>query len=291
MIHQMYGEIQKQTAKHSIIELCEVYGVSRAGYYKWLKRSGKPNCYEETQQILDYQVADIHAHYPTMGYRAVNDVLKLQTGWIVCDSSVWKSMKRLGIKGYTRKSKLPTTYEGMEHTRYPNILGRNFHSDKPFQNIVTDVTYIKYRNKWFYLAAYLDLFNNEIVEWELNDTFDNFLVMRPAERLLKKTESTEHQVLLHSDQGVQYSSAGFCNLLQRYNAIQSMSRAGNPYDNAVMESFWGRFKDVLRYHFRYWERDNLLETIAEAIHYFNCVRPIRKLNGKPPVQYRIDLAA
>jgi len=141
------------------------------------------------------------------------------------------------------------------------------------------------------LAAYLDLFNNEIVEWELNDTFDNFLVMRPVERLLKKTERTEHQVLLHSDQGVQYSSAGFCNLLQRYNAIQSMSRAGNPYDNAVMESFWGRFKDVLRSHFRYWERDNLLETIADAIHYFNCVRPIRKLNGKPPVQYRIELAA
>ena len=70
-----------------------------------------------------------------------------------------------------------------------------------------------------------------------------------------------------------------------------MSRAGNPYDNAVMESFWGRFKDVLRSHFRYWERDNLLETIAEAVLYFNCVRPIRKLNGKPPVQYRIELAA
>ncbi len=207
MIWQLYAEIQKQTTKHSVIELCEVYGVSRAGYYKWLKRSGNPNCYEETQQILDYHVADIHAHYPTMGYRAVNDVLKLQTGWVVCDQSIWKSMKRLGIKGYTRKRKLPTTYEGMQHTRYPNLLGRNFYSDKPLQKIVTDVTYIKYKNKWFYLAAYLDLFNNEIVEWELSDTFDNFLVMRPVERLLKKTESTEHQVLLHSDQGVQYSSA------------------------------------------------------------------------------------
>lgn len=93
------------------------------------------------------------------------------------------------------------------------------------REIVTDVTYIKYDRKWYYLAAYMDLFNNEIVEWELSDTFDNFLVMRPAELLLKKKMSVEHQVLLHSDQGVQYSSAGYCNLLREYNVIQSMSRA------------------------------------------------------------------
>ena len=67
--------------------------------------------------------------------------------------------------------------------------------------------------------AYLDLFNNEIVEWELSDAFDNFLVMRPAERLLKRQMSTEHQVLLHSGQGVQYSSAGYCSLLKEYNVI------------------------------------------------------------------------
>ena len=140
-------------------------------------------------------------------------------------------------------------------------------------------------------GAYLDLFNNEIVEWELSDTFDNFLVMRPAERLLKRKMSTEHQVLLHSDQGVQYSSAGYCNLLKKYNVIQSMSRAGTPHDNAVMESFWGRFKDTLRKHFRYWESDDLRSTIEQAIYYFNNERPVRKLKGKPPVLYRTELAA
>ena len=102
---------------------------------------------------------------------------------------------------------------------------------------------------------------------------------------------TEHQVLLHSDQGVQYSSAGYCNLLKEYNAIQSMSRAGNPHDNAVMESFWGRFKDTLRKHFRYWESDDLSATIEQAIYYFNNERPIRKLNGKPPVLFRTELVA
>ena len=121
--------------------------------------------------------------------------------------------------------------------------------------------------------------------------FDNFLVMKPAERLLKKTESTEHQVLLHSDQGVQYSSAGYCNLLTRYNALQSMSRSGTPHDNAVMESFWGRFKDTLKKHFRYWEKDDLMTVIGDYIHYFNYIRPVRKLDGKPPVLFRTELVA
>ena len=253
MIQQMYAEIQRQAGKHSISELCAVYGVSRSGYYKWLGRAGELNHYERTQQRMDTCVADIHAHYPMMGYRQIRDTLEWQFGWKLSDPTVWRSMKRIGVHGYTRKRKLPTSYGGMEHTRYANILSRDFKADKPLRKIVTDVTYIKYRGKWFYLAAYLDLFNNEIVEWELSDTFDNFLIMRPAERLLKKTESTEHPVLLHSDQGVQYSSAGYCNLLSEYNVIQSMSRAGNPYDNAVMESFWGRFKDTLCCHFRYWE--------------------------------------
>ena len=291
MIQQLYAEIQRQSDKHSISELCDVYGVSRSGYYKWLRRAGALNCYERTQQRLDACVADIHAHYPMMGYRQIRDTLQLQFGWKLSDPTVWRSMKRLGVHGYIRKRKLPTSYGGMEHTRYANILNRNFRSDKPLKKIVTDVTYIKHHGKWVYLAAYLDLFNNEIVEWELSDTFDNLLIMRPAERLLKKTDSTKLPILLHSDQGIQYSSVGYCNLLSEYNVIQSMSRAGNPYDNAVMESFWGRFKDTLRKHFRYWEKDDLYAVVAECVHYFNHCRPLRKLNGKPPALFRTELVA
>ena len=77
----------------------------------------------------------------------------------------------------------------------------------------------------------------------------------------------------------------------QYGVIQSMSRAGNPRDNAVMESFWGRFKDTLRNHFRYWECDDLRATIEQAVYYFNNERPVRKLNGKPPVLFRTELVA
>ena len=287
----MYAEIQVHTDKYSVTELCKMYGVSRSGYYKWLSRNGERNHYEKMQQILDTYVHDIHIHYPMMGYRTIRDMLELEFGCSVSDPSVWRSMKRLNIHGYVRRRKMPDSGSGREHHRCRNELGRNFKAEAPLQKVVTDVTYIKYREKWYYLAAYLDLYNNEILEWELSDTFDNLLVMKPAERLLEKTKSTAHQVLLHSDQGVQYSSAGFYNLLTKYNVIQSMSRAGIPRDNAVMESFWGRFKDTLRSHFRYWEQPDLYTTIAQCIHYFNFVRPLRKLNGKPPVPFRTALVA
>ena len=186
----MYTEIHSQIDKHSVAELCMTYGVSRSGYYKWLQRCGNVNRYELSQQILDTYVSDIHSHYPMMGYRSLRDSLALQFGWLVSDPSVWKSMKRLMVHGYTRRGKKPSVGSGMEHMRYPNLLQRNFEATAPMQKVVTDVTYIKFNGKWFYLAAYLDLYNNEILEWELSDTFDNFLVMKPAERLLTKAEST-----------------------------------------------------------------------------------------------------
>ena len=248
------------------------------------------NRYEQQHKELDYYVADIHSHYPSQGYRTIADTLLNMYGWGVSDRAVWKSMNRLGITGYVRKQKNPEA-EGSEHDKFANVLNRNFRSEKPMQKIVTDVTYIRHKGKWHYFACYLDLYNNEILDWELSDTFDNFLVMKPAKRLLEKAKSTATPILLHSDQGVQYSSAGYCNLLKSYNVIQSMSRAGTPRDNAVIESFFGRFKDVLRSHFQYWKCDDLNKVIQEAVYYFNYIKPLRKLKRKPPVQFRLEQAA
>lgn len=118
MIREMYAEIQKQTDKHSVSELCEIYGVSRSGYYKCLKRAGQLNRYEKTHKILDSYVLDIHSHHPMMGYRQIRDKLYLEFGWIVSDPTVWKSMKRLRIHGYTRRRKATATGTNLEHIRY-----------------------------------------------------------------------------------------------------------------------------------------------------------------------------
>ena len=197
MIQKMYAEIHRQRDSHSIVELCKIYGISRSGYYKWLKRQGEKNRYEKTQDILDACVGDIHAHHPKMGYRSIRDILILEHGWVVSDPTVLKSMQRLNIKGYFQRTKYSKYETGLLHSRFPN-------------------------------------------------------------------------------------------LLKTYNAIQSMSRAGTPRDNAVMESFWRRFKDTLRIHFRYRKKDDLRDVVELCIHYFNNIRPIRKLNGKPPILFRTE---
>lgn len=175
MIQQIYACGERESQQHLVKDLCEIYEVARSGYYKWLKRKYSLNRYERRQQELDYYVADIHSHYPSQGYRTVNDTLLNIYGWIVSDMAVLKFMQRLGIQGFVRRQKQPNTI-GSEHDRFPNLLDRKFHADGPLQKVVTDATYIKHKGTWYYLACYLDLFNNEILDWKLSDTFDNFLV-------------------------------------------------------------------------------------------------------------------
>ena len=171
-------------------------------------------------------------------------------------------------------------------------MGWSLHAEQPMQKLVTDVTCIKHHGRFYYLACFIDLYNREVVGWELSNTFDNFLIIRTAQRILEKAKSTGHPgLLLHSDQGVQYSSAGYTSLLKEYSVVQSMSRAGTPHDNAVMESFFARFKIVLRSHFRYWLHDDLSAVIVQTIYYFNFLRPLRFLGKKPPVPFRLEQTA
>ncbi len=102
---------------------------------------------------MDYCVQDIHSHYPSQGYRSINDTLFSLYGWVLTDISVYKSMKRLGIKGYVRKQKEPEA-SGSEHNRYPNILNRQFKTNLPMQKIVTDVTYISHKGKWYLFSLF-----------------------------------------------------------------------------------------------------------------------------------------
>lgn len=141
------------------------------------------------QRDLDLLIQEIHQQNPTFGYRTTRYILTLETGWKVCDISVWRSMKRLRIRGYIRKSKFPAL-TGTEYVRYPNTLARSFKSRNPLEKLVTDITYIKHKGKWNYLACFLDLYNNEIVEWELSSVLDNYLVIKQAKRLLRKNASS-----------------------------------------------------------------------------------------------------
>ena len=121
--------------------LCNIYGVSRSGYYKWLKRADQLNRYEKANQILDNYVLNIHSHHPMMDYRQIKDKLCLAFGWIISDPTLWKSMRRLGIHGYTRRRTAAGT--NRERIRYSNVLNRKFKAERSLEKIVTDVTYME----------------------------------------------------------------------------------------------------------------------------------------------------
>ena len=125
-----YSEIERLNQHFAIDWLCQLFGVSRSGYYKWKHRKGNLNRYEETQRILDGYIAALHKAHPSSGYRALNGRLRSETGWIVSNISVLRSMQRLSIQARVWKSRNATT-EGEEHTKYPNVLNREFSAERP----------------------------------------------------------------------------------------------------------------------------------------------------------------
>lgn len=282
-----YSEIYRLRSKFAVHWLCELFGISRSGYYKWVQRKDSLNRYQRFQQILDELVMSTYKKHPTSGYRSINSRILHSNGWIVSDISVLKSMQRLRIRAAGRKKKYPQT-GGPEHVRFPNLLNRQFYSDKPMSKIVTDITQFTYNGICYHFICFLDLFNNEILEWNVAQTETMDLIMPPLRSLLHKKMSTKNPMLLHSDQGSQYSSAGLVSLLAQYNVTQSMSRAGTPHDNAVIESIFGWFKEFLRYEFFKNNRKPITEILCDAVFEFNYFRPSHKLHYKSPVQFKIE---
>lgn len=283
-----FSQIERLHRRFSVEWLCELFGVSRSGYYKWKKRGQTLNQYQRSQQILDREILSLHKEHPSSGYRALNARLRRKTGWIVCDLSILHSMQRLHIQAKTRKTR-PAPTLGTENPKFPNILNRQFGAEQPLTRIVTDITQFRYQKQTYYFVCYLDLFNNEILEWNVRTDETMQLILPPLRRLLKrKRMSSDCPMLLHSDQGSQYSSAGFHALLKLYNVTQSMSRAGTPHDNAVMESIFGWFKEFLRAEYLNRSNEPVQLLLQNAVFEFNHFRPSFKLHYKSPVQFRIE---
>jgi len=177
---------------------------------------------------------------------------------------------------------------GKPYAVFPNILDRDFKASRPMEKVVTDVTslYIP-GGKKLYLCAYLDLYNNEILDYEISERNDLQLVMKPAKRLLKKSKDIVIEAaIFHSDQGSQYTSRAYCLLLEKNGIIQSMSRKGTPLDNAPCESFFGLFKDELYADYRPRTIHELVDAVHKQSIYHNHERPQTRLKSETPVEYR-----
>lgn len=205
-------------------------------------------------------------------------------GYVINHKTVSKLMQEIGICCKVRMKKY-RSYKGEQGKIAPNLLNRNFHSNKPLYKLVTDVTEFSLFGQKRYLSPVLDLFNGEIVCYTLYErpVLDMVIEM---ERELVRHKGIAEGAILHSDQGWQYQHKSYQQILTDNGIRQSMSRKGNCLDNSVMENFFGLLKSELLYLRDFKSIEEFEKELHQYISYYNKVRIKSRLCGKSPIQYR-----
>ncbi|MDR9858004.1 IS3 family transposase, partial [Paenibacillus sp. VCA1] len=275
---------QLAIAGYRISMLCRIAQVSRSGYYKWRRRRHTFLPKQLEDQTLKEKILEGHQRLRgILGYPRMQIWLNKTYGLHVNHKRVYRLMKQMGIQAQIRKKK---RFYGKKEAYVvsDNLLNREFHADRPNQKWVTDITYIPYNQKNLYLSTIYDLYNNEIIAFHISTKNDLALVTDTLEKArgVRKTKG----VLLHSDQGYQYTSRRFSKLLKQYKMKSSMSRKGKCLDNACMESFFGHFKSECLYLQSFESEEALITGIHEYIRFYNYDRFQAKLNNLSPVEYR-----
>lgn len=263
--------------------------VSRSGYYKWLNNKNNITQYEKDRNILEDLIKDVHERRPSYGYRRIVSVIKKETGWIITDNLVHKCCKLLCVK--SRAKHYSYKRPGEESIKFENKIRGNWKVSGPLEKVVSDMTCIYFKGQLYNLTFYLDVFNNEILSYKLsNKNGDPKTYYDGLNEVLKKIKGISNkQLILHTDQGAVYSSKIYESLYKGYNIIRSMSRAGTPTDNPIIESINGWIKQEMIIDFKMYKSDNLFEFIDNFMYYYNNERPQYKLKYKTPIQYKTEL--
>ena len=227
-------------------------------------------------------------HKGRYGYRRIMLALRKKGEWLN-HKTVQRLMQELGLKSCVRPKK-HRSYKGECGKIAPNMLQRQFSADKPNQKWVTDVTEFNVQGEKLYLSPVLDLYNGEIIAFEMARRPVFALVSQMLKKALAKL-SSDQKPLLHSDQGWQYQMAKYRQQLAAKGLVQSMSRKGNCHDNATMESFFGTLKSEFFYQEKFTSLEQLEQGIVDYMHYYNHDRIKQKLKGLSPVQYRTQSLA
>ena len=278
-----YAFIERQRANHSIVILCRVVQVSKAGFYDWCERQRHPSA-----DTLALETAARSAHErgrQTYGPKRLRSEL-IDAGFKMSLSAVKRLRHRIGLRCKHLRKYKATTDSKHNLPIAPNVLDRQFtQCTAPNQVWVTDITYIATDEGWLYLAAVKDLFTCKIVGWSMSERMKADLIGK-ALFMAVQTHKPTPGLIAHSDQGSQYASAEYRRLLNQFGMKQSMSRKGNCWDNAPMESWFASLKkeQVHLQHFktRAQARSNIFDYIEV---FYNKVRRHSKINNMSPADF------
>jgi putative transposase len=254
--------------------------MARSTFYYHSKKTGQPDKYEQAKVQINRVY---HGHKGRFGYRRIALQLK-RDGIDINHKTVLRLMREMCLKSLIRIKKY-RSYRGDLGKIAPNILNREFKAEEPVQKWATDVTEFRVRDKKLYLSPIIDLFNQEVISYEITDRPVFKGVMDMLKKALPRAKGAS-QLVLHSDQGWQYQMPKYQQLLKENGITQSMSRKGNCLDNAAIENFFGTLKSELFYLTEYGSIDQLKKDIKDYIRYYNNKRIKLNLNGMSPMEYR-----
>jgi transposase InsO family protein len=263
--------------------MSRVFDVSASGYYAWIGRPPSKRAREEARLEVEIKAAHTRTRQTCGPERLQHDLAEhgVQVG--VC--RIRRIRKKLGIR--CKQTKKYTVTTDSRHT-FPvaeNLLNQQFEAATPNSVWVSDITYIPTDEGWLYLAGHKDLFNGEIVGYAMGERITKNLVSQSLFRAVAAKRPAEG-LIHHSDRGSQYCSYEYRELLGQFEMKSSMSRKGNCYDNAPMESFWGTLKQELVHHRRYRSRQEAIQDITEYIEvFYNRERRQARLGFLSPAAY------
>ena len=257
----------------------------RSTYYYYVKKSKEPDKYANIKNEIH---AIYHENRGRYGYRRIT--LELQNrGYCINHKTVQRLMKELGIKCMVRIKKY-RSYKGEVGKIAPNIIQRDFSATAPNQKWTTDITEISLFGTKIYLSPILDMYNGEIISYNISERPVLGQVMDMLDQAFEKIPDNTG-LIFHSDQGWQYQHKQYQMRLREKGIRQSMSRKGNCLDNSVMENFFGLLKQEIYYGVVYYSYEELKSEIERFIKYYNEKRIKEKLGWMSPVQYRLHLLA
>ena len=278
-----YHIIYCHRTEYPVSVMCAFFGVSRSGYYTFVHRLGRP---EKDAALAELIAQQRERSFGTYGYRRMWLWLKTQNIFHN-PKTVLRIMKKYDLLSEIRRRR-KWQQMGQQVHKYANLLNRDFHADRPNRKWVTDISYIHTREGVLYLSMIRDLYDNSIVAYKTGTRQTVNLVLDTIRLAMKKEKKrVAAELQLHSDQGFQYTSQAYFNLTQEYGITPSMSRKGNPYDNAMAENFFSILKTECIYRHKPATFAQANEMIHRYIHFYNHER-IQLKTGEAPLTLRLS---
>lgn len=277
-----YAFIESLRVEFKITKMCRWLSVSRSGYYRWRQR--EPSQRTRQRELVRCAVIDVFHQYNKI-YGAPRITEELNELGVPC--SVNHVAQLLQIEGLKARNGKAFKYQPSASATYnvsPNLLARNFKASKPDEKWVSDITYVDVDGEWMHLAVIMDLFSRQIIGWAVDETMTTELILEAFHMAVTRRQ-VKPGLILHSDRGVQYRAGEYHEALKEQKIRSSMSRKGNCWDNAVMESFFSRLKVELVYAQDFKTSEQAYRALFEYIEvFYNRVRRHSSLGYQAPAQ-------